>query len=329
MPRLLTIENLTITFPIEGQAVPVVRDVSFELDRGQFVGLVGESGCGKSVTALAILRLVPEPGRIEAGSIRLEGQDLLGLPAEAMRRVRGARIGIVFQEPMTSLNPVFTIGFQIGESLRVHRNLSRRAAREAAIGLLDRVAIPSARQRVDDYPHQLSGGQRQRAMIAMALACDPELLIADEPTTALDVTVQAQILELLDRLRGELGLTVLLITHDLAVVAETCERAVVMYAGEVVEESSVERLFEAPSHPYTRGLLGAVPRLGQPAPRGQLPTIPGRVPDAGSRPGGCAFHPRCSEVMEICSRRGPEIFQVGARHTARCFLYAPPEEKGR
>ncbi len=325
MPRLLTVENLTITFPVDGQAVPVVRDASFALDRGQFVGLVGESGCGKSVTALAILRLVPEPGRIERGSIRLEDRDLLDLPAEDMRRVRGARIGIVFQEPMTSLNPVFTIGFQIGESLRVHRNLSRKAAREAAIGLLDRVAIPSARQRVDDYPHQLSGGQRQRAMIAMALACEPELLIADEPTTALDVTVQAQILELLDRLRRELGLTVLLITHDLAVVAETCDRAVVMYAGQVVEESSVERLFESPSHPYTRGLLGAVPRLGQPAPRGRLPTIPGRVPDAGDLPAGCAFHPRCAEVMEICSRSEPATYQLGGGHAARCFLYAPAE----
>ncbi len=328
LPRLLTVEDLTITFPVDGQTAPVVRGVSFALERGQFVGLVGESGCGKSVTALAILRLVPKPGRIEHGSIRLEGEELLDLPAEAMRQVRGARIGIVFQEPMTSLNPVLTIGFQIGESLQVHRGLSRRAAREAAIGLLDRVAVPAPRQRVDDYPHQLSGGQRQRAMIAMALACEPELLIADEPTTALDVTVQAQILELLDRLRRELGLTVLLITHDLAVVAETCDRAVVMYAGQVVEESSVGRLFEAPSHPYTRGLLGAVPRLGRPAARGALATIPGRVPDAGDLPSGCAFHPRCSEVMEVCSREAPAAYELEGGHSARCFLYRPGGESG-
>ncbi len=325
MPRLLTVDGLTISFPIDGKDVPVVREVSFAVDRGEFVGLVGESGCGKSVSALAVLRLVPEPGRIAGGSIRLDDQELLTLPGDAMRRVRGARIGMVFQEPMTSLNPVFTIGFQIGESLRVHQKLSRRAAREAAIGLLDRVAIPSPGQRVDDYPHQLSGGQRQRAMIAMALACGPDLLIADEPTTALDVTVQAQILELLDRLRDELGLAVLLITHDLAVVAETCDRALVMYAGRIVEESSVERLFEAPSHPYTRGLLGAVPLLGRPAPRGGLPTIPGRVPDAASLPEGCAFHPRCAEVMEICSRELPAAYALGSDHRASCFLHAPDQ----
>ncbi len=326
MPPLLTVEGLTITFPIEGRPVPVVQDVTLSVERGQFVGLVGESGCGKSITALALLRLVPKPGRIERGSIRLEGKELLELRDEEIRRVRGARIGIVFQEPMTSLNPVFTIGFQVAESLRVHQKLSRGAARAEAIRLLDRVAIPAARQRVDDYPHQLSGGQRQRAMIAMALACGPDLLIADEPTTALDVTVQAQILELLDRLRGELGLAVLLITHDLAVVAETCDRALVMYAGRIVEEGSVAGLFEAPSHPYTRGLLAAVPRLGRPAPRGGLPTIPGRVPDAGRLPEGCAFHPRCGDVLEICSREDPPVFDIDDGHTARCFLYTATEE---
>ena len=325
MEPLLRVENLTITFPIGSRPVAVVRDTTFSVDRGEFVGLVGESGCGKSVTALAVLRLVPAPGDIAGGSVRLDGVELLDLSTEEIRKVRGARIGLVFQEPMTSLNPVFTIGFQIAESLRLHEKLSRRAAKTEAIALLDRVAIPSASQRVDDYPHQLSGGQRQRAMIAMALACGPDLLIADEPTTALDVTVQAQILELLDGLRQEFGLAVLLITHDLAVVAETCDRALVMYAGRIVEESSVVDLFASPSHPYTRGLLGAVPRLGHLAPRGELPTIPGRVPDAGSLPAGCAFHPRCSDVMEVCSRSTPEPYRLGDQRATRCFLYAPDE----
>ncbi len=321
MPPLLTVEDLIITFPVDGQAVPVVRRASFTVGDGEFVGLVGESGCGKSVTALAILRLIPRPGLIESGSIRLGDEELLTLSDEAIRSVRGARIGMVFQEPMTSLNPVFTIGFQVAESLRVHQKLSRRAARKEAIGLLDRVAIADAGQRVDDYPHQLSGGQRQRAMIAMALACGPDLLIADEPTTALDVTVQAQILELLDDIRAELGLAVLLITHDLGVVAETCDRALVMYAGEIVEEGEVKRLFEAPAHPYTRGLLGAVPRLGMPAARGELPTIPGQVPEAGRLPSGCAFHPRCGEVMAHCSETQPGVYDLGDNHRARCFLY--------
>ena len=321
MPPLLTVEDLIISFPVDGSPVPVVRRASFTVAAGEFVGLVGESGCGKSLTALALLRLIPRPGVIESGSIRLEERELLTLSEDEIRSVRGARIGMVFQEPMTSLNPVFTIGFQVAESLRVHQKLSRRAAREEAVGLLDRVAIADARSRIDDYPHQLSGGQRQRAMIAMALACGPELLIADEPTTALDVTVQAQILELLDDLRSELGLAVLLITHDLGVVAETCDRALVMYAGEIVEEGTVERLFEAPAHPYTRGLLGAVPRLGRPAARGELPTIAGQVPEAGRLPSGCAFHPRCSEVLGVCSERQPGVFDLGEAHRARCFLY--------
>ncbi len=321
MAPLLSVEDLLITFPVGRESTPVVRRISFHVDRGEFVGLVGESGCGKSVTALSILRLVPEPGAIASGSVRLEGEELLELPNEAMRSIRGARIGMVFQEPMTSLNPVFTIGFQIAESLRLHRKLSRRAARHEAIDLLERVSIADPHQRVDDYPHQLSGGQRQRAMIAMALACAPDLLIADEPTTALDVTVQAQILELLDAIRTELGLAVLLITHDLGVVAETCDRAVVMYAGEVVEEGEVTRLFDAPAHPYTRGLLAAVPRLGRPAERGGLPTIPGRVPSADRLPTGCAFHPRCSEVMDVCSSSLPASYELGEAHHARCFLY--------
>jgi oligopeptide/dipeptide ABC transporter ATP-binding protein len=318
------VENLTIEFPVGGGSVPVVRGLSFAIDRGEFVGLAGESGSGKSLTALAILRLVPPPGRIASGRVLLDGVDLLALPERAMRRVRGARIGLVLQEPMTALDPVFTIGDQIAEAVRAHRALSRRQARAEAVRLLELVAIPDAGRRLKDYPHQLSGGQRQRVLIAMALAARPELLLADEPTTALDVTIQAQILELLERLRRELGLAILLITHDLAVVAETCERLLVMYAGELVEEAPVTELFARPAHPYTRLLLAAVPRLGRPAARGRLPTIPGQVPDPSALPAGCAFHPRCPEVMDVCRGFAPDLYPVTARQRARCFLYGEP-----
>jgi len=250
--------------------VPVVRGVSFAVGRGEIVGLVGESGSGKTLTALAILRLVPPLGRIRAGRVLLGGEDLLALPERELRRVRGARIGLVFQEPGAALDPVYTVGFQIAEALRAHRRLSRRAARAEAADLLERVAMPDPGRRLGDYPHQLSGGQRQRVMIAIALAGAPELLIADEPTTALDVTIQAQILELLERLRAELGLSVLLITHDLAVVAETCDRALVMSAGELVEEAPMADLFARPAHPYTRALLSFLPAL-PPAGAGEAP----------------------------------------------------------
>ncbi|MDX1502091.1 MAG: ABC transporter ATP-binding protein [Thermoanaerobaculia bacterium] len=321
--ELLTVEGLTVTFPAPTGRVAVVADLSFAVGRGELVGLVGESGCGKSVTALSLLRLVPPPGRVESGRVLLDGRDLLALPEDELRRVRGARIALVFQEPMTALNPVFTIGFQIVEAIRVHRRVSRAAARRRAAELLDLVAMPEPQRRLRDYPHQLSGGQRQRAMVAMALAAGPELLVADEPTTALDVTVQAQILELLQRLRSELGLAVLLITHDLAVVAETCERVLVMYAGRKVEEAAVEDLFARPAHPYTVGLLGAVPQLGRPAARGRLPTIPGQVPDPSELPPGCAFEPRCGEAMPECSQAVPPLFPVGERHVARCVLHRP------
>ena len=321
---LLSIRDLRVTFPLSGRRVAVIDGLSFDVACGEMVGLVGESGCGKSLTALSVLRLVPEPGRIESGEIRLGGQDLLRLPEADLRRVRGGRVGLIFQEPMVALNPVFTIGFQIVEAIRVHRRVSRRAAWDRAAELLDLVAIPEARQRLRDYPHQLSGGQRQRAMIAMALAAEPELLIADEPTTALDVTVQAQILELLERLRRDLGLAVLLITHDLAVVAESCERVLVMYAGRLVEEASVSDLFAAAAHPYTRGLLAAVPKLGHPAPRGELPTISGQVPDPSRLPGGCAFHPRCPEVLTQCPGQVPPAFAIGEGHRVWCFLHEPP-----
>ncbi len=322
---LLAVEGLTVTFPMGGRRVAVVREAGFEVGPGEFVGLVGESGSGKSMTALAILGLVPPPGRVDGGSVRLDGRELVAAPEEELRKVRGGRVGIVFQEPMTALNPVFSIGFQIAEAVRVHLEMSRREARAEAVRLLDLVAFPAARQRLKDYPHQLSGGQRQRAMIAMALAARPDLLIADEPTTALDVTVQAQILELFERLRQELGLAVLFITHDLAVVAETCDRTVVMYAGRVVEEAPVERLFAAPAHPYTRGLLAAVPRLGRPAARGELPTIPGQVPVADRLPPGCAFHPRCPEAMPVCSQRAPDPYPVAPGQRARCFLHGGVE----
>ncbi len=321
---LLAVDGLSVAFPGAGGDVEVVRRLSFSVAPGEFVGLVGESGCGKSITALALLRLVPEPGRITAGRILLEGEDLLELAEPEMRRVRGRRIGMIFQEPMSALNPVLSVGFQIAEAVRVHHAVSRREAREEAVRLLDLVAIAAPRQRLKDYPHQLSGGQRQRVMIAIALAAKPDLVIADEPTTALDVTVQAQILELLEGLRQQLGLAVLLITHDLAVVAETCDRVVVMYAGQGVEEAPVEPLFAAPAHPYTRGLLAAVPTLGGAARGGDLPAIPGQVPEPASLPAGCAFHPRCADVMDECRQRQPEIYRVAERQTARCFLYEGP-----
>ena len=282
MNALLEIDRLEVSFPAPGAAwVPAVRGVSLSIGRGEIVGLVGESGSGKSLTALAALRLLPPEARV-SGSIRLDGVDLLGLSEREMRRVRGGRIAIVFQEPSTALDPVWPIGFQIAEAVRAHKPASRREAREEAVRLLERVALPDARRRLDDYPHQLSGGQRQRVMLAVALAAGPDLLLADEPTTALDVTIQAQILELLERLRGELGLSVLLITHDFAVVAETCERVAVMRAGRIVEEGSVESVFRAPEHPYTRGLLASVPRLGVPVPRGHLPVI-SELSDTGER----------------------------------------------
>ena len=322
-PPLLAVEGLSVAFPAGGRWVPVVREVSFTVRRGEMVGLVGESGSGKSVTALALMRLVPPPGRIVAGRVLLAGDDLGEMPPAALRRVRGARVAMIFQEPMTALNPAYTIGFQIAEAVRAHRRVAPAEARREAVRLLERVAVADPGRRAGDYPHQLSGGQRQRAMIAMALAAGPDLLLADEPTTALDVTIQAQILELLAVLRRDLGLAVLLITHDLAVVAETCDRALVFYAGQVVETAPVATLFARPAHPYTRALLAAIPRLGAPARRGALPTVPGRVPDPASLPGGCAFHPRCPEVMERCRRLPPDTYPLAtAEHAARCFLHA-------
>lgn len=321
MDSFLSIENLTVAFPVRNSWVPVVRGVTFGVERGEFLGLVGESGSGKSVTALSILRLLPENARVEQGSVILDGTDLLVLADEEMRRIRGGRVGMIFQEPMTALNPVLTVGFQIAEAVRAHRRVSRHEAMLAAEKLMDRVAIPDARSRLKDYPHQLSGGQRQRVMIAIALAAEPDLVIADEPTTALDVTVQAQILELLEELRRDLNLAILLITHDLGVVAETCSRMVVMYAGQVVEQGSVAEVFSGPAHPYTRGLLAAVPKLGTRSQSRRLPTIAGQVPEPGRWPSGCPFHPRCPEVMEICRSEDPNSIPLGNGRSARCFLH--------
>ena len=321
MSALLEISGLVVTFPRpDGTAVPVVRGLSLAVARGEFVGLVGESGCGKSMAALAVLGLVPPPGRIAGGSIRLEGRELVGCSEPELRAIRGRRVGLVFQEPAAALNPVLTVGHQVVEAIRAHRRTSTADARRRAVELLARLALPEPERRLRDYPHQLSGGQRQRVLLAIALAAGPDLLIADEPTTALDVTVQAQVLELLAELRRELGLAVLLITHDLAVVAGSCDRVAVAYAGRVVEEGSVAELFGAPLHPYTRGLLASVPRLGWPAPRGALPSIPGQVPSPADLPAGCAFHPRCAERLAQCSEVDPERRELAPGRAARCLL---------
>jgi oligopeptide/dipeptide ABC transporter ATP-binding protein len=303
-PPLLAIEDLEVAIASRQGWIEPVRGVSLAVRRGECVGLVGESGSGKTLTALAVLRLTPAGARLR-GRVMLDGDDLLALPEAAMRRVRGARIGIVFQEPMTALNPFYTLGFQLAEAVAAQRPMGRRTARDEAVRLLDRVAIPDARRRLGDYPHQLSGGQRQRVLLAMALAGRPDLLLADEPTTALDVTLQAQVLDLLDELRHELGLAVVLITHDLAVVAGTCDRVAVLYAGRLVEEAGVADLFTSPAHPYTRALLATLPRLGRPAPRGRLPVLPGQPAEPAAWPAGCAFHPRCAEAMAICAREEP------------------------
>ena len=317
---LLRLENLSIHFRTSAGLVRAVDGASYDVRRGETVAVVGESGCGKSVTALAILGLLPvPPAEIASGSVSFRGEELLALPQERLRQIRGNRISMIFQEPMTSLNPVFTIGDQIGEGLRLHRGLDSEGARAEAGRLLELVRIPAARERLDEYPHQLSGGMRQRVMIAMALACRPELLIADEPTTALDVTVQAQILELVRELQRELGMSILLITHDLGVVAETAERVVVMYAGAVVERATVRELFARPRHPYTAGLFLSLPRLDQEAEL--LTPIEGSVPDPMHWPSGCRFHPRCPLAMPVCREEVPELVRrsAGEAHLSACF----------
>jgi peptide/nickel transport system ATP-binding protein len=304
---LLSVEHLTTVFDLPGGPAPAVIDVSFHVGPGETLCLVGESGSGKSVTALSILRLVQRPGRIAGGAIVFKGRDLLSLDERAMQQVRGAEIGLVFQEPMTALNPVFTIGNQIEETLMVHGMARGRAARERAIELLDAVSVPEPHRRVRDYPHQLSGGLRQRALIALALACNPTLLIADEPTTALDVTIQAQILDLLRDLRTRFQLSLLLITHDLGVVAEMADRVAVMYAGRIIEEAPVRKLFRDPRHPYTRGLLASIPGGAHGS---KLQAIQGTVPPLGNLPPGCAFAPRCPHRFEPCDTAPPGVTAI-------------------
>jgi peptide/nickel transport system ATP-binding protein len=320
---LLEVRDLRTEFRTEEGLVRAVDGVSFDVHPGETLALVGESGCGKSVTALSILRLVPEPGRIAGGAIRFRGTDLLGLRPRAMRAVRGREIGMVFQEPMTALNPVLTCGSQVDEVLRAHQRVGRREARERTGQLLRMVGIPAPEQRAREYPHQLSGGMRQRVLIAMALACGPALLIADEPTTALDVTVQAQILELLRALQRELGMAVLLITHDLGIVAETADRVAVLYAGQVVETCGVRDAFARPRHPYTAGLLASLPVLAE---RGQpLRTIPGQVPDPARPPAACRFHPRCPAATDRCRAEDPPWVRFAGGQESRCWRAAEIE----
>ena len=317
---LLSVEHLTTVFDLAAGSVPAVDDISFEIRPGETLGLVGESGSGKSVTALSIVRLVQPPGRIARGSIRFKERNLLTLSEREMQRVRGAEIALIFQEPMTALNPVFTIGDQVAETLLVHRRATRREAKTRAVELLHAVRIPHAAARVNDYPHQLSGGMRQRVLIAMAIACKPSLVIADEPTTALDVTIQAQVLDLLREMKAAFDLSLLLITHDLGLIAETADRVAVMYAGRIVETGPVRSIFREPLHPYTRGLLGSIPGG---APGQRLRAIEGSVPMLGALPPGCAFNPRCPSRFEPCTSAPPPDYEVGPEHRARCFLHDP------
>ena len=315
---LLKVSSLTTVFDLPGGPVPAVDDVSFEVRVGETLGLVGESGCGKTMTALSIMRLVQPPGRIANGSVTFKGRSLLEIPESEMRAVRGADISLIFQEPMTALNPVFTIGYQIAEALLVHDRATRRDARARAIELLDLVRISDPASRARDYPHQLSGGQRQRVLIAMALACKPALVIADEPTTALDVTIQAQILDLLREMKSALNVSVLLITHDLGVIAEMADRVAVMYAGRIVEEGPVRSILRSPRHPYTRGLLASIPgtQTGK-----RLQAIGGSVPSLDRLPPGCAFEPRCPDRFEPCSSARPMEVMVDDDHRVRCYLH--------
>jgi peptide/nickel transport system ATP-binding protein/oligopeptide transport system ATP-binding protein len=326
----LRIRNLKTWFETELGQAHAVDGVSLDIPAGKTIALVGESGCGKSVTALSIMRLIPQPpGRYVDGEILLDGKDLLKVTEKQMRGLRGNEISMIFQEPMTSLNPVFRVGSQIGAAIRVHKKVSKKEARDQTIELLKKVGIPSPEDRVDDYPHQMSGGMRQRVMIAMALACGPRLLIADEPTTALDVTIQAQILDLLRGLQAETGMAMLLITHNLGIVAETAEVVAIMYAGKIVEHAPVRELFNAPKHPYTIGLFESLPSVH--VNRERLRTIKGNVPAATNFPGGCRFHPRCPYVMDVCARREPPLEPVGALHHAACWLHDTKvmKEQGR
>ena len=324
LSHLLQVEGLSTHFHTFEGIVKAVDDVSFHLHKGEVLGIVGESGCGKSVTAQSVMRLIPEPpGRIVQGRILFDGIELLRLPMPRMRSIRGNRISMIFQEPMTSLNPVYTIGNQISEMFMLHQGLGRRGSWDRTIEMLKKVQIPAPEKRAHEYPHQLSGGMRQRAMIAMALSCDPEILISDEPTTALDVTVQAQILDLMVQLREDFDTAVMMITHDLGVIAEMADRVVVMYAGKVVESADTVPLFEDPKHPYTRGLLKSIPTLGQRSRSGRLGLreIKGMVPSLLDLPVGCSFRPRCGDAMAVCGQRLPPLEEVRDGHGVRCWRY--------
>jgi oligopeptide/dipeptide ABC transporter ATP-binding protein len=321
--RLLEVRGLRTSFHTSDGVVRAVTGVDFHVDRGEVMGLVGESGCGKSVTSLSIMRLVVAPGRIEGGEVMFDGRNLLELSGRQMRELRGESISMIFQQPQSSLNPVYDVGMQLGEVLELHRAMKRRAARERALELLSMVGIPDPKRRLAAFPHELSGGMAQRVMIAMALACEPELLIADEPTTALDVTIQAQILDLMRTLQRETNTAMVLITHDLGVVAEMCDRVAVMYAGEIVEQTDVATLFEAPKHPYTQGLIGSVPVLGRE--QDDLSVIPGTVPNLIDLPDACRFAPRCKSRIEhnveLATERHPELLPIGEGHSVRCWIY--------
>ncbi|WGF88573.1 ABC transporter ATP-binding protein [Marinivivus vitaminiproducens] len=318
---LLTVEDLVVEFGPRNKPIRVVDGVSFEIGAGSAVGIVGESGSGKSITSLSILRLVPEPpGRIANGRVLLEGVNLLELSKDRMPAIRGRDIAMIFQEPMSSLNPVMTIGDQIGEAIMLHEPLSRVERRRRVVEMLKLVGIPHPESRLNAYPHQFSGGMRQRVMIAMAVACNPKLLIADEPTTALDVTIQAQVLELMKSIRRRLNTAVLLISHDLGIIAETCERVIVMYAGRIVEDGDVRSIFRRPSHPYTQGLLQSIPRLDDQ--RHRLYQIPGSVPQAGEAKTGCAFYARCSQRIDKCAQETPPLFTFDTGHHAACWVTA-------
>ena len=319
---LLSVRNLRTEFKTLNGPVRVVDGVSFDVGRGRIVGLVGESGSGKSITALSLMGLVPSPpGTVSADSIILDGTDLARLNSDEMRRKRGREVSMVFQEPMTSLNPVKTMVQQVGEPLAIHTNLNKRAIREKVLQMFETVGIPEPKARLDVYPHQLSGGLRQRAMIAMGLICEPKLLIADEPTTALDVTTQAQILRLMMALRDRAGTAIIMITHDLGIIAEMCDEVNVMYAGQIVEQANVFDLFDRPSHPYTRGLLASIPKATEKRTAERLNSIPGVVPNLAKLPAGCRFHPRCGDAMPICKLKQPELTDLGNGHKARCWLH--------
>lgn len=325
---ILEVNDLVTSFDTEAGRIRAVDRVSFKVGKGRTLGVVGESGCGKSVTALSIMRLLPNPsGKIEQGEIRFEGKDIAKLPPEEMQKIRGRKISMIFQEPMTALNPVHQIGKQIGEVFRLHyRGMNDAEIIKESINLLDKIGMPDPKKRIHEYPHQISGGMRQRVMIAMALACRPDILIADEPTTALDVTIQAQILDLIHALQQDTNMSVIFITHDLGVIAEICDDVVVMYAGQVVENAPVLALFESPKHPYTKGLLASIPKL-ETKRKSRLSIIEGRVPSLDELPKGCRFSNRCPYVMDICKAESPPLIDIDGKHSASCYLLANVERK--